>query len=300
MRRAEETAFLRTVQLGSVRAAARDLGLDASGVSRRITALEHRLGARLVDRSGKKTRVTEQGRVFFERLSEIIAQLETLEAEIGGENVHPTGLLRVTSAIDFGQQFLTGWLLEFRTLHPGVEFDLILSSGFLNMSEARIDLALRVGALPDSSLVARKLADVPRVLVASKAYLDRNGRPRTHEDLEGCDFVFFSAEHRNQPLELIDPQGELVKVRRGRGVAINAVRSVVDAVAAGAGVHSGPLWAFADRIADGEVEAILPGYRLPTPPLYALRAPSTVTPARVTAFSDFVAAKVRGVNGLET
>lgn len=300
MQRAEEMAFLRTVQLGSIRAAARDLGLDASGVSRRITALERRLGARLVDRSGKKTRVTEQGRVFFEGLRDIIDQLESLEAEIGGESIHPTGLLRVTSAIDFGQQFLTGWLLEFRALHPSVDFDLILSSSFLDMSLSRIDVALRVGALADSSLIARKLAEVPRVLVASTEYLDRNGRPQTHQDLEDHDFVYFSSEHRNQPLDLIDPNGEFLEVPRGNGVAINAVRSVVEAVSEGAGIHNGPLWAFADRIASGEIEVILPEYRLRTLPLHVLRPPSTVTPARVTAFSDFIATKVRNVNGLET
>ncbi|MEM9477866.1 MAG: LysR family transcriptional regulator [Pseudomonadota bacterium] len=300
MQRAEEMAFLRTVQLGSIRAAARDLGLDASGVSRRITALERRLRTRLVDRSGKKTRVTEQGHIFFEGLREIIDQLESLEAEIGGESTHPTGLLRVTSAIDFGQQFLTAWLLEFRALHPSVEFDLILSSSFLDMPQSRIDVALRVGALPDSSLIARKLASVPRVLVAATSYLDRKGRPQTHRDLEGHDFVFFSSEHRNQPLDLIDPNGETVEAPRSSGVAINAVHSVVEAVSAGAGIHNGPLWAFADRIASGEVEMILPEYRLRTLPLHVLRPPSKVTPARVTAFSDFIAAKVCDVNGLET
>ena len=300
MQRAEEMAFLRTVQLGSIRAAARDLGLDASAVSRRITALEHRLGTRLVDRTGKKTRVTEQGRHFFERLGEIIDELEALEAEIGGESLHLTGLLRVTSAIDFGRRFLTGWLLEFRALHPTVEFDLILSSSFLDMSQSRIDVALRTGALPDSSLIARKLADVPRVLVAAKAYLDRKGRPQTHEDLGDHDFVFFSPDHRNQPLALINPNGGHVQASRGHGVAINAVSAIVEAVAAGAGIHNGPLWAFADRIATGEVEVILPEYRLPALPLHILRLPSTVTPARVTVFGDFIAAKVSGVNGLET
>lgn len=300
MQRAEETAFLKTVQLGSIRAAARDLGLDASGVSRRITALERRLGAQLVDRSGKRTRVTEQGRIFFERLRDIVDQLEALEAEIGGESIHPTGLLRVTSAIDFGQQFLTGWLLEFRALHPSVEFDLILSSSFLDMSQSRIDVALRVGSLPDSSLIARKLADVPRVLVAAREYLDRKGRPQTHADMGDHDFVFFSPDHRNQPLKLIGPGGEPVQAPRGHGVAINAVRSVVEAVSAGAGIHNGPLWAFADRIAAGDLEVVLPAYSLPTLPLHVLRPPSKVTPARVTAFSDFIAKKVRDVNGLKT
>ncbi|WP_425092486.1 LysR family transcriptional regulator [Tropicimonas sp. S265A] len=298
MRNAAELAFLKTVELGSIRAAARALGQDPSGISRRVTQLETRFGTKLVDRSGNATRPTQQGKLYFDRLKEIIAQLEALEAEISGEALHPSGLLRVTAAIDFGQEFLAPWLLEFRGLYPDVEFDLMLSSGFLDLTQNNIDVAVRAGRLPDSSLIARKLAEVPRVLVASPAYLDRRGRPETPQELSDHDYVFFVPGNRTTPMELIGPDGARHRIPRSKGVAINAVRAGVAAVRAGHGIHNGPLWAFTDLIASGEVVDILPDYRQEAFPLYAVRRPSIVVPARITAFTDFLRQKVREVPGL--
>ncbi|WP_424971140.1 LysR family transcriptional regulator [Dinoroseobacter sp. S76] len=291
-------AFLKTVELGSIRAAARALGQDPTGISRRITQLETRLGAKLVDRSGAATRATAQGQLYFDRLKGILDQLDALEAEIGGETLHPSGLLRVTAAIDFGQEFLAPWLVAFRDAHPDVEFDLVLASGFVDLSQNNIDVAVRAGCLPDSSLVARKLADVPRVTVASPDYVARRGMPRKPEDLAAHDFVFFSPANRAQPLELTGPDGAVVRVPRRRGVAINAVRSVVTAVQAGQGVHTGPRWAFAKQLASGAVLELLPEYKAPGLPLYAVRQASVVVPARITHFIDFLQARVQEVDGL--
>ncbi len=298
MRGAAELAFLKTVQLGSIRAAARALGQDPSGISRRITQLEQRLGAHLVDRAGSRTTVTEQGRVYYERLKMIVDQLEALEAEVSGEVVHPSGMLRVTASIDFGQEFLTDWLLEFRTLHPQVEFDLVLSGGYLDLNQNGIDVAIRVGQLPDSSLVARKLANVPRVLVASPGYLSRKGVPKSPNDLSGHEFVFFTSRNRSQKLVLTGDGGTVFEVSRSGGVAVNAVRSAVKAVRAGQGIHSGPLWAFAELIDKGHVTVVLPGYTQEASPLYAVRQPAVVVPARIARFLDFVEEKAATVKGL--
>lgn len=291
-------AFLKTVELGSIRSAARALGQDPSGISRRITELERRLGAKLVDRTGNATRATAQGQVYFERLKAILDQLEALEAEIGGETLHPSGLLRVTAAIDFGQEFVARWLLEFRDRYPEVEFDLMLASGFVDLNQNAIDVALRAGRLPDSSLVARKLGELPRVMVASPGYLARKGTPQKPEDLTDHEFVFFTAGNRTQPLDLIGPEGEGVSVKRGGGVAINAVRSGVAAVRDGHGIHTGPLWAFADLIAAGEVVPLLTEYHQASLPLYAVRQPSVVVPARVSHFIAFLQDKVHEIPGL--
>ncbi|MEM1077816.1 MAG: LysR family transcriptional regulator [Pseudomonadota bacterium] len=291
-------AFLKTVELGSIRAAARALGQDPTGISRRITQLETRLGAKLVDRSGSATRATAQGQLYFDRLKGILDQLDALEAEIGGETLHPSGLLRVTAAIDFGQEFLAPWLVAFRDVHPDVEFDLVLASGFVDLNQNNIDVAVRAGRLPDSNLMARKLADVPRVTVASPDYVARRGMPRKPEDLGEHDFVFFSPANRAQPLELTAPDGSVVRVPRRRGVAINAVRSVVTAVQAGQGVHTGPRWAFARQLATGAVVELLPEYQVAGLPLYAVRQASVVVPARISHFIEFLQARVQEVDGL--
>jgi len=297
MRKADENAFLRAVELGSIRAAARALGQDPSGVSRRITQLERRLGTKLVERSGNATTPTALGQVYFDQLAAIVRQIEALEAQISGENAKPSGLLRVTAAIDFGQEHLTDWLLEFRTLYPAIEFDLILAGGAVDLAQNDIDVAIRVGDLADSRLLARKLADAPRVLVAAPDYLARNGAPQTPAALEDHDFVFFSPANRAQPLRLIDADGATHEVRRSRGVAVNAVRSAVKAVLAGQGVHAGPLWAFADLLARGEVAIVLPNYAQKSYPLFALRRPTTITPARIARFIDFLAEKIKTVEG---
>lgn len=299
MKQAGELAFLKVVELGSIRAAARALGQDPSGISRRITQLEKQLGAKLVDRSGNTTTPTAKGQVFYERLSSIVEQLEALKSEVSGEDLVPSGLLRVTSAIDFGQEFVADWLLDYRNQYPEVDYDLVLASGFVDLTQAGIDVALRVGTLPDSSLIARKLADVPRVLVASPDYLGRRGTPQKPDDLAQHDHVFFASSNRQSPLELIEPNGRVVRVKRSTGIAINSVRSAAQAVTEGAGIHTGPLWAFARQIAQGDVVQVLPEYTQKQMPLYAVRHPSIVVPARISRFIDHVAKCVGSVDGLK-
>ncbi|MEM8839821.1 MAG: LysR family transcriptional regulator [Pseudomonadota bacterium] len=299
MKKAGEIAFLKAVELGSIRAAARALNQDPSGVSRRITQLEQRLGTKLVDRAGNATIPTEQGQIYYEGLSKIVDQLEALDQQVSGEHLTPRGLLRVTSAIDFGQEFLTDWLFAFRERYPEVEYDLVLASGFIDMVQENVDVAIRVGSLPDSALIAKKLADAPRVLVAAPSYLERRGTPTKPADLETHDFVFFLARNRTQPLELIDKKGGRHQVMRSKGVAINAIRSAVKTVTAGAGIHNGPLWAFAGALKRGDVTLVLPDYHQSAFPLYAVRKPSVVVPARISHFIDHVAECVKSVDGLE-
>jgi DNA-binding transcriptional LysR family regulator len=171
--------FLRVVELGSLRAGAADAGLEPSSVSRRLTALERRLGTKLLERSGARSRPTEAGRRYYDHLRSLLGQMDVIEAEIAGETDTPKGLLRVHAPIDFGQRFVTRWLLDFRRLHPQVDFELILSSRSADIASEGADLALRIGRLQDSVLLARKLADVPRALVASPGYLSRRGCPET-------------------------------------------------------------------------------------------------------------------------
>lgn len=299
MNKAAELAFLKAVELGSIRAAGRFLNQDPSGVSRRITQLEQRLGSKLVDRTGNATRPTRQGLVYYERLKKIINQLEELEAEVSGEDLEPSGVLRVTAAIDFGQEFLTDWLLEFRSIYPKVSFDLTLAGGYVDLVQSNMDVALRVGNLADSNLIARKLADVPRVLVASPAYLERAGHPKSADDLQGHQFIFFTSQNRNQPLILRDTEGKQYRVDRTGSVSINAVRSAVKAVLADQGIHNGPRWAFARLISKGEVVEILPAHKQEVFPLYAVRQPSTVVPARISRFIEYVSQKVKSIDGLE-
>ncbi len=290
--------LLRVVELGSIRAAAREAELEPSSVSRRLTGLEKRLNTQLIDRARGRSEPTAAGLRYYEQMRALVGQIAAVESDVAGEAEQPKGLRRVNAPIDFGQRHVSGWLLEFAQRHAEVDVQLTLSSHFVDLRAEGIDIAVRVGRLPDSSLKATKLADVPRVLVASPAYLERHGMPTGPEDLAAMDHVFFAPGNRLQPLELKAPDGRTVRIERKGRVTINAVYSVVDAVKAGFGVHAGPRWAFQQAIDDGEIVELFPEYRQPSLPMNAIWSPAVLLPARIRGFVDFLRQSVRQVPGL--
>lgn len=291
--------FQRVVETGSIRAVAREFDVEPSSVSRRITRLESRLGTKLLERAQNRSRVTDAGTEYYERMRILLPQIEAAERLVAGEAETPKGLLRVNAAIDFGQRHVARWLLEFRERHPQVDVELSLSSRFIDLVAEGIDVAIRVGELSDSSLKAKKLANVPRVLVASPGYLASHGTPKSPLDLASHSHVFYSPRNRQQPLTLIGPDGRRHSVDRSGGVTINAVYSIAEAVKRGAGVHLGPRWAFQEAMEHGEVVELLPEYAQPGLPMNAVWAPTPLLPARTRRFIDFVAAAVREVPGLD-
>lgn len=294
----DERAFVRVVELGSIRAAAKERGVEPSSISRRITALESRLGVKLLDRTGANSIATETGAHYFQAMFKLIAQIDALETEIAGEVDTPKGLLKISASIDFGQTLIVPWMLEFRQKFPDVQVELTLSSELKDLSMDDIDVAVRIGDLKDSALIARKLASVPRVLVASKGYLSRNNAPKEPEDLSGHEFVFFRAQNRKRPLVLHDKDGKEYQIECHGGVTVNAVNSVIHAVRSDCGLNMGPRWAFQHYIDRGEFIELLPQLQLPSPPLYAIWKPAVVQPARIKAFVDFIARKAAYVPGL--
>ena len=294
----DQHLFLRIVELGSLRAVARERGLEPSSVSRRITALEHRLNAKLLNRAQGAARPTEAGQRYYRQLRHLLAELEELDARIAGEGDAPRGLLRVSAAIDFGQRFVAKWLLGFRAAHPEVEVQLNLSARRVDLVASGIDVAFRTGPQPDSSLKARKLADLHRVLVAAPAYLADRGTPHTPAELEEHDHIFFLPEHRHEPIVLTGPDGRVHRVMRRGPITLNAVASIREAVLAGAGVHLGPRWAFRDDIAAGRAIELMPEYRAEPFALQAVWAPSVVLPARIRAFVDHCQTHIADIPGL--
>jgi DNA-binding transcriptional LysR family regulator len=290
--------FLRVVELGSIRAAAREAGLEPSSVSRKVAALERRLKSKLLDRTQAKSHPTDAGERYYQQMRLLLPQIEAVESGVSGEAAEPKGLLRVNAPIDFGQRHVTQWLLDFRKQYPKVDVQLTLSSNFVDLITEGIDIAIRVGQLKDSALKARKLADVPRVLVASPAYLASRGTPMSPAELSQHEHVFFSPANRQHPLLLTGPDGSAYQVERHGGVTINAVHSVVRAVEDGFGIHAGPRWAFYDALQKGSVVELLPDYHQPVMPMNALWSPAVMQPARVRAFIDFIRDAALNVKGL--
>jgi DNA-binding transcriptional LysR family regulator len=282
----DERLFLRVVEAGSIKAAAAQLGSDPSTVSRQLAALEARLGVKLLQRSTKRTLPTEAGARYFDGLRRLVDLQDALEAELAGTLEVPRGRLRVTAPVDFGARFVVPVLDELQRASPELEVDLLLGSGFVEIVEAGIDVAVRIGRLADSSLVARKLGVVPRVLVAAPSYLGERGTPRTVAELEEHDFVLYAPSTRDRPLELTGPRGATASVHvRGRFI-VNSVNCVRDLVEAGRGLHLGPRWAFADALAHGRVVEVLRGWGVAPYPLHAVFAPTQYVPAKIRAFVE--------------
>lgn len=283
-----EHLFLRTVEAGSLKAAAEQSGADPSAVSRKLAALEARLGVKLLNRSTRRSTPTEAGQRYYEGLRRILDEKAALEADITKLVDTPTGRLVVAAPVDFGARFVAPIVAELQDRHPDLEADLKLSSGFADLAEEGIDVAIRIGRLPDSSLIARRLGAVPRVLVASSQYLAAHTAPMQIADLKRHAFVFYQPGQRELDIRI----GQQSVTVTGR-ISANSITAVRALVAAGRGLHLGPVWAFEDGLADGSLKMVLPGQPLEAFPLHAIYRPTNFVPAKVRVFIDAMARAVR-------
>jgi DNA-binding transcriptional LysR family regulator len=287
-----ERIFVRVVEAGSLKAAAGQLGTDASTVSRRVAALEARLGVKLLQRSTRRTSPTDAGARYHEGLRRLLDQEAALEAEVAGNADALRGRLRVTAAAEFGTRFVVPVVEALHREAPDLEIELLLGSAFVDLAEEGVDVAVRVGRLADSSLVARRLGVVPRVLVASPKYLRRHGTPRRPDDLAKHEMIFYARANARE-LDLGGPDGPVTARLNGR-LTLNSVAGIRALVEAGRGIHLGPLWAFHDSIEAGRLHRLLPSWSLRAYPLHAVYPPSAYVPAKIRAFVDRMASLVRG------
>jgi len=294
---AEPRLFLRIVEAGSLRAAAVELGVEPSAVTRRLAALERRLGAKLIVRSRTRSRPTDAGVRYYQRMKGLLAEVDALEAEIGGTAVEPTGILRVTAPGDFGVRFVAPVLREMAARFPRLEVDLRLGSGLADLAEQGIDVAIRIGPLRDSALIARKLGEIPRVVVASPDYLERHGVPKAPQELTDHESVFY-LPHRPGAVSVFDGSDGPVEVPLKGRIAINNISAIVDLVEDGAGIHIGPIWAFYDAIEQGRVVQLLAEFPITAFPLHALYVETSYVPAKIRWFIDEMARRARHIPGL--
>ncbi len=289
----DERLFVRVVDAGSLKAAAEQLGADPSTISRRLSALEARLGVKLLQRSTRRSTPTDAGKIYVEGLRRLIEQEQALEGEIAGGSDTPRGRLRVTAPVDFGARFVVPVINALHLLAPKLEIELVLGSGFLDLAEQGIDIAIRIGRLPDSTLIARQLGSVPRVLVGAPQYFARHGEPHTPAELERHAFLFYRRPQGTAAtFELQGPEGAVIVRPKGL-ITVNSIRGIGALLIAGRGLHLGPLWAFADALAAGKLQAIMTDYAIAAYPLRALYLPSLYVPAKIRRFVELMAAQVR-------
>lgn len=276
--------FVRVVEAGSLSGAARALNLSLAVVSRKLARTEERLGVRLLNRTTRALSLTEEGQRFYARCVRILADIEEAELEASSGRRTASGLLRVTTTVAFGRRWLSGLLAEFQRLHPDLCIHLDASDTLSNIVEGGYDLAVRFGALADSSLIARRIAPNRRVICAAPAYLDARGRPQTIEDLLSHDCIAYGDP-------LLDhwsfADGRMVKVR---GPLTGNDGELAHAWAlAGAGLVMKSIWDVRADIAAGLLEVVLPDLELPAAPIHAVYPHSRHAAARVRLCIDFLA-----------
>ena len=270
----EIVVFSRVVETGSFTAAAQSLGLPKSTVSRKIAQLEERLDARLLQRTTRKLSLTEIGKAYYERCARIVSEISEAEQMVADLQAAPRGLLRVTAPVDVGGLCLGSIIADFLVGNSEIQIELVLSDRVFDLVDERLDLAIRFGPLPDSTLVARRIGTVEQYLVASPAYLAKRGTPSHPDQLEEHDLVQFVPIKRMRSWTLTGPKGAEVEVASSSRFRSNGSFAVRDAVRAGAGISLLGDFAIAADLASGALVRVLPGWKGFSAELFAVY-PST-------------------------
>lgn len=284
----EMEVFAQVAASGSLSAAARVLGLSVGAVSKHLAALEARLGARLLLRTTRSLALTDEGEAFLPRVRALLADLAEAEAVVAAEEGPLTGFLRVTASASFGRTHVAPLVAEFLRRHPGLRLHLLLTDTILDLVEENVDVALRFGVLPDSGLVARRLAANWRVVCAAPAYLERAGRPLSPAELAGHECLVIG-DGNERVWTFVGGDGE-ESVRVGGRLASNNGEVVHSWALEGMGLALKSVWDVEGDLAAGRLVAVLEQWRSPDTALHAVSPAARARSPRVRRFIDFVAA----------
>ena len=287
-------AFVAVVEAGSFTAAAERLDMAKSAVSRRISALEERLGVQLLQRTTRTLNLTETGRSFYERSARILSDLDEAESAVQQQHGDLRGTLRIALPLSFGVRHMCKPIAAFARLHPGLRFDLDLNDRRIDLIEEGVDLAVRIGNLRDSSLIARKLFDSQTVVCASPHYLHSRGLPHTPADLVDHDCLVYSnlAEPGRWSWQDDDGKGHFVDLEPA--LRASSGDFLANAAAHGLGIVIQPTFLAAEAIRRGALVPILENFEWPTTPAYAVYPPTRHLSYRVRAFIDFLVERFSG------
>ncbi len=279
--------FVRVAACNSMSTAGRALGLSPAVVSKRIKRLEDRLGTRLLQRTTRQIALTEAGQGFFNRVQSILSGIEEAEAFVSGRSAKVQGTLKISAPTSFGRMHVAPHLNAFMEAHPDLIVQLELSDDLTDIVGGGYDLAIRIADLSDSSLVARRLAPVRRILCASADYIARHGMPVTLEDLKH--HVCLPA-HNHDSWRLVGPGGPVMLKPQGRLVT-NSSEVIREAVIAGLGIALRSTWDIGEELKSGQILQVLPGYESGRGVSLSAVYPSReFLPAKVRLFIDYLAA----------
>ena len=286
--------FVRVVESGSFSAVARETSTTQSGVSKQVAALERQLGAQLLSRTTRSLALTEAGERYFAQARRLVAEIAEAESELRQGEQQLNGWLRVAASVGYGRLKLLPLVKTFLAAHPNVKIDLKLNDGFIDLVEGGIDVAIRIGELADSSLVASRIGTTKRILIASRAYLRSLPKglkvPREPQDLlqHNC-IVYSELATQNAWTFTAGPHasadnGSQVTILSQGNLQTNSSEVIRASVLSGMGIGYSPTWLFEDVMASGDLQILLPDWPTPALPIHLVSPPQRRQSAKVQAF----------------
>jgi DNA-binding transcriptional LysR family regulator len=288
----ELRVFVAVADTGGLSKAAAVLESSPPSVTRTIAALETRLGVRLFERTTRSLRLTEPGTTFLEDARRVLTDLEAAEQEISGQSASARGHLTVTASLTFGRAMLQPVVLDFLDAFPNISVSMVLLDRVVDLVEEGFDLAVRIANLPESSLVARNVGEVRRMLVASPGYLAAQGTPATAEDLKGHAIITQSALMPNQEWRYANG-GKPARIKLPARLEINDAHACIAAALRNRGITIALSYMVAEHIARGELRAVLAHLTPPPVPVNMVYAQRRLIPPKLRAFLDFAAPRLK-------
>jgi len=285
--------YVAVIDGGSFAAAADRLGVSRAMVSKQVQKLEEHLGTRLMNRTTRRLSLTETGRAFYERSVQIVADVEEAEQIAGQMTRSPQGVLRVTIPLSYGQHRLAAILGAYTQAYPMVQLDIAMSDRKVDLVEEGFDVAVRIGALPQSDLIARQLGSAHSIACAAPAYLARFGTPRVPADLSDHACLSYSLTSGGADWRFAAPGGPLIVPVAGPIKADNGDIIRLAAIA-GAGIAFQPGFIVDDDLAAGRLVRVLPDWQSPDMGIYAVYPSRKHLSAKVRTFVDLLAAELAG------
>jgi DNA-binding transcriptional LysR family regulator len=288
---ADIEAFTAVVDAGSFSAAGERLGIAKSVVSRRISQLEGRLGSRLLHRTTRRLALTDTGKNFYQRAVQILADLDDAEQSVTEETIELRGSLKLAAPLSFGLMHLSEAITDFLGEHPAIELNLDLNDRNINLVEEGFDMAVRIGELQDSTLVARRLGTVRFMTCASRTYLERHGEPAHPDELQQHIGLQYSNISYKQQWRYQTPAGKTIHAQPQIRIRANNGNALAAAASAGLGIIRSPTFILGGYVKEGSLVTILNQYQGAAVGIYAVYPPGRLMPRRVQVFSDFLSGR---------
>lgn len=284
----EMEAFATVVDQGGFTDAARKMGISKSAVSKHVSALEARLGARLLNRTTRRVSPTDIGLAYYDRARRVLNDAGEADNLVASMQSAPSGILRLAVPTDFGATHLSPILGEFLNRYPDVSVNMVLKNRYVELISEGFDLAIRMGEMDDSSLRARKFCEATQRLIASPSYLEQHGRPDRIDDLNDHRLLYYSNNAASSVWKITAPSGEVRQVRSSSWFSINDGQSLLNAAVGGLGIAYLPSFLYASAMKSGLVEDVMPDLPRDVQSLYAVYPSGRYTQPKVRALIDFL------------